>query len=174
MLLATASLALAGVAAFALQHEIRLSGSARTPRVTVERAQPPALTAEEERYALALWEIQRQVIPAAVAMSYAGISFKMDGGVVEDLRRKIEPPAEFFREAAVRARAMHPPDSMLAVHRQYVEAMGLYSRAADKMLNYTGTGQDQDLVEAQSLSIAASENTLRVGDVLWPGHYRPH
>lgn len=175
-MLVTASLALAGVAAFALQHEMRSPATTKTTAIAPgpTKAQPKALTAEEERYAAAVWDIQREVTSSAVAMSSAGIAYKMDGGDLQELERKIQPRAEFFRQAEARARAILPPESMSALHRQYVEAMGLYLRAAEKTLHYTETGQDQHLVEAQKLSITASEDTLRVGDVLWPGYYKPH
>jgi len=60
MLLAGAVAALAGVVAFAIQHELRSRPAQPVAPATSQRPEPRALTAEEERYAAALWEVHRE------------------------------------------------------------------------------------------------------------------
>jgi len=69
---------------------------------------------------------------------------------------------------------MSPPPSLSKTHGQYVEAMGLYANAAAEMLKFTEDGDSQRLDVAHRLDVRASEDMLRVGEVLWPGQYRPH
>ena len=133
-----------------------------------------ALSPEEESYAAALWEIQRQVTVSAVAMSYAGIAYEIDNHDVHVLEQKIEPVAKFFVEAEPRVRSLTVPPSLSKVHDEYLEAVVLYRKASDEMLAFTKDGERQHLVDAQGMGVAASEDLLRAGEVLWPGQYKPH
>ena len=141
---------------------------------TPQRAEPRALSPEEESYAAALWEIQRQVTVSAVAMSYAGIAYEIDNHDVHVLEQKIEPVAKFFVEAEPRVRSLTVPPSLSKVHDEYLEAVVLYRKASDEMLAFTKDGERQHLVDAQGMGVAASEDLLRAGEVLWPGQYKPH
>ena len=67
-----------------------------------------------------------------------------------------------------------PPAAMRAVHERYLGALAAYQSASEKMLETARDGRDAHLIEAQSMSFRASEDTLRVGDLLWPGEYKPH
>ena len=60
------------------------------------------------------------------------------------------------------------------MHEQYVDAMALYANAAAEMLKFTEDGDSQHLGEAHRMDVTASEDMLRVGEVLWPGQYKPH
>jgi hypothetical protein len=60
------------------------------------------------------------------------------------------------------------------MHEQYVDAMALYANAAAEMLKFTEDGDSQRLDEAHRMDVRASEDMLRVGEVLWPGQYKPH
>jgi hypothetical protein len=42
------------------------------------------------------------------------------------------------------------------------------------MLKFTEDGDSQHLGEAHRMDARASEDMLRVGEVLWPGQYKPH
>ena len=42
------------------------------------------------------------------------------------------------------------------------------------MVKIAGDGKEEHLVNAQKMSFAAAEGLLRVGDVLWPGEFKPN
>jgi hypothetical protein len=171
-LLAGVVVVLAATVGAALLHEMRPAPQAAV--TTSPRPQPPALTADEERYATALWAIHRDVTPSAVAMSFAGIAYQTEGRDARVLADKIEPLASFFRDAETRVRALAAPQSLSRTHGQYVDAMALYGNAAGEMLKFTEDGDARHLADAHQMGVDASENILRAGEVLWPGQYRPH
>jgi len=156
------------------QYELRPTTTQQAVAATPQRAEPRALSPEEESYAAALWEIQRQVTVSAVAMSYAGIAYEIDNHDVHVLEQKIEPVAKFFVEAEPRVRSLTVPPSLSKVHDEYLEAVVLYRKASDEMLAFTKDGERQHLVDAQAMGVTASEDLLRAGEVLWPGQYKPH
>jgi hypothetical protein len=174
LLLASAVAALAGVVVFAIQHELRSRPARQVAPATSQRVEPRALTADEERYAAALWEVHREVTGSAVAMSFAGIAFKTEMQDARELERRIAPLATFFTQAEARVQTLTAPESLSKVHGQYAEAMTLYTHASGEMLKFVQDGQDQRLLDAQHMGLRASENLLRVGEVLWPGQYKPH
>jgi len=55
-----------------------------------------------------------------------------------------------------------------------IGAMALYAGAAAEMLKFTEDGDSQRLGVAHEMDVRASEDMLRVGEVLWPGQYKPH
>jgi len=69
---------------------------------------------------------------------------------------------------------MSAPPSLSKTHGQYAGAMALYANAAAEILKFTDDGDSQHLGNAHRMDIEASEDLLRVGEVLWPGQYRPH
>ena len=73
-----------------------------------------------------------------------------------------------------RARALQVPASMAAMHERYLAALGLYEKAAAEMVGATRDGKDEHLLAGQQMSLRATEDMLRVGNVLWPGEYKPH
>jgi hypothetical protein len=174
ILLTSAVVALAAVAVAARQYELRPTTTQDTVAATPQRPEPRALSPEEESYAAALWEIQRQVTVSAVAMSFAGIAYETDNHDARLLEQKIEPVAKFFSESEPRVRGLTVPPSLSKVHGHYLEAMVLYRKASDEMLAFTKDGERQHLVDAQGMGVAASEDILRAGEVLWPGQYKPH
>ena len=139
-----------------------------------EKPQPPALTAEEERFATGLWTLHREATRSAVAMSYAGIAYQTEDRDARALAQKIEPLAKFFHDAETQVRTMSAPPSLSKAQGQYVDAMALYANAAAEMLKFTEDGDSQHLGDAHRMDVEASEDLLRVGEVLWPGQYRPH
>jgi hypothetical protein len=42
------------------------------------------------------------------------------------------------------------------------------------MMRFVQDNSEEHLIEAQGMSFRASENVLRVGDVLWPAAHKPH
>ena len=174
LVLASAVAALAGMVVFAMLHEMRSRPGQQVAPATSQRPEPRALTAEEERYAAALWEVHREVTPSAVAMSFAGIAYKTEMQDAHELARRIAPLAKFFTQAEARVGSLAVPASLSKVHGQYAEAMTLYANASDEMLKFVQDGQDQRLLDAQRMGLKASDNMLRVGEALWPGQYKPH
>lgn len=178
LLLTGVVVALAAITGAAWLHEVR------TPSVAQPAAQPvnvraaipelPALTAEEERFATTLWAVHRDATKSAVALSFAGISYQTDDHDAHALARKIEPLAKFFHDAEAQVRAMSAPPSLSRTFGRYVGAMALYANAADEMLKFTEDADTRRLDEAHRLDVKASQDMLRVGEVLWPGQYKPH
>src|SRR5229473_4268756 len=82
LLLAGVVVALAATAGAAWLHEARPRSAAQPAAQTVstraEKPQPPALTADEERFATALWAVHREATRSAVAMSFAGITYQTE------------------------------------------------------------------------------------------------
>ena len=146
----------------------------QTTGARAEKLQPPALTADEERFATTLWALHREATRSAVAMSFAGISYQTDDRDSRALARKIEPLARFFRDAELQVRSLGAPPSLSATQGQYVQAMALYANAAAEIMKFTGDGDVQHLGDAHEMDVKASQDLLRVGEVLWPAQYKPH
>ena len=175
LLLAGVIVALTAVVGYALQHEFARQPASDLGGATAAAAVPQkALSADEEAYAAALWPIHREAKLAAVGMSFAGIAYKTEGQDPAKLEAEVKPLAEKFRAAIDSARALEVPPSIRAVHERYLGALASYQSASEKMLETARDGRDAHLLEAQRMSLHASEDTLRVGDVLWPGEYKPH
>jgi hypothetical protein len=139
-----------------------------------EKPQPPPLTADEERFATALWAVHREAVRSAVALSFAGITYQTDDRDARAFARKIEPLSKFFRDAETQVSTMSAPPSLSETHERYVGAMALYAKAAAEMLKFTEDGDRQRLDVAHGMDVKASEDMLRVGEILWPGQYKPH
>jgi hypothetical protein len=175
LLLAGVVVALAATIGAAWLQEVRprsVKPAAQT--VSAPAEQPRALTADEERFATALWVVHREATRSAVALSFAGIIYQAEDRDARALARKIEPLAKFFHEAEMQVRTMSAPPSLSSTQVQYFDAMALYASAATEMLKFTEDGDSQRLQVAHRLNMKASEDVLRVGEVLWPGQYKPH
>ena len=134
----------------------------------------PAMTAAEEAYAHALWPVHAQVKQDAVKMTFAGLAYKMGDikrGGVKDRVALLTPK---FDSALAEINKLQPPASMRELHTEYVEAIKLYRDASVIMVKVATDGRDAHLVEAQERSEKASTLTLKVGDTLWPGEYKPN
>jgi hypothetical protein len=132
------------------------------------------LSADEEAYAAALWPIHREAKLAAIGMTFAGIAYKTNGRDANRLEAEVTPLAQRFREAIAKAEALEVPASIRDVHERYIGALALYENAAQETVQVARDGSDEHLVDAQKMSFRAAEDVLRVGDVLWPGEYKPH
>jgi hypothetical protein len=176
LLLAGVVVALAATAGAAWLHEIRPRSQPAAQTITTRTESTPlaALTADEERFATTLWTVHREATRSAVALSFAGITYQTEGRDRQAFARKIEPLAKFFQDAEMQVRAMGAPASLSKTQSQYVDAMALYASAAAEMLKFTEDSDSQRLQAAHELDLKASEAMLRVGEVLWPGQYKPH
>jgi hypothetical protein len=174
MLLAAVVGALAAIVGAAWLHEIRPPSVRQSFDAPFAVRQAPALTADEERFAATLWDVHREATRSAVAMSFAGITYETEGRDARALAAKIAPLAKLFQDAETLVGTMSAPASLAQTHGQYVEAMRLYAKAANEMLKFTEDGDTQHLATAHLMDVSASEDMLRVGEVLWPGQYKPH
>ena len=178
LLLAGVVLALAAITGAAWLHEMRTPSAVQTATQTVNVRdaipQPPALTADEERFAAVLWAVHREATRSAVAMSFAGIMYQTENRDAHALAQKIEPLAKFFHDAETQVRTMSAPPSLSRTLERYVGAMGLYANAADEMLKFGEDADSRHLDDAHRMHLRASADVLRVGEVLWPGQYKPH
>ena len=178
LLLASIVVVLAATVGAAWLNEIRprsvAQPAAQTVNARAEKTKLQALTADEERFATTLWVVHREATRSAVALSFAGITYQLEDRDARALARKIEPLAKFFHDAEMQVRAISAPPSLSRTQVEYVDAMALYASAAAEMLRFTEDGDTQRLQVAHGLDMKASENMLRVGEVLWPGQYKPH
>ena len=176
--LGQSSLTLAGIVGLAVQREAsRLTAPApvadhATPAAAV--AEPVALSAAEEAYAQALWTIHSAAKVWAIDLDFAGLLYKTDGQDAGKLEAKVQALAGNFGCGRIRARAIDVPLSMRSVHDKYLAAIRLYKDAAAEMLKTAQDRDDRHLLVAQGMSQHAAEEMLRVGDVLWPGEYKPN
>jgi len=167
--------ALAALVAIAAFRESK-TGTQQQPVVsgaTMGVEARPALTAAEEKFAHELWAVHDKVKQAAVKMTFAGVAYKTGDIRRAELRARAAPLVPVLDGALKQAQKIAPPASAVELHRKYVEAIGLYRDAAEKMAKVPDTG-DESLIAAQDLSAKASTLQLVVGDQLWPGEYKPN
>ena len=145
--------------------------AANTETNHVER---PAVTAEEEGYARALWPIHAQVKQDAVKMTFAGLAYKMGDIKRDAVKERVAPLTPMFDSAMAALGKLRPPASMRLLHGEYLEAIKLYREASVTMIKVAVDGRDAHLVEAQAMSEKASGLTLKVGETLWPGEFKPN
>jgi len=173
-------IALGAVAALAVVREAARSSSGSSPinatagSAYAGTAVRPARTAAEEKYAADLWTIHETVQASAVNMTFAGLSYKMGDSDKAAVKSKVAPLTKAFQDAQVKFDALQVPASLQKQHEQYAEALKLYKSASTEMVKVAQDGKDEHLIKAQAMSYNASENLLRVGDVLWPGEHRPN
>ncbi len=134
----------------------------------------PAVTADEETYARALWPTHAQVKQDAVVMTFAGIAYKMGDIKREAVKQRVAPLTPRFDAAIAALGKIQPPASMKELHAEYQEAVKLYREASVTMVRVAADGKDAHLVEAQAMSEKASGLTLKVGEMLWPGEFKPN
>ena len=160
----------------------RCSGSCRGSR----RATPPRRRSapfrygrsarEEEAYAAALWPIHREV-------EARGRGHDLRGHRLQDRRIRIGPGSRPRSSRSPRASGRRSPKARaLEVPASMRERARALSRRAGIVRERVG-GDGQDGTGRQgrasdrrrrSMSFRATEDMLRVGDVLWPGEYKPH
>ncbi len=165
-------LALAGTVGFALRRE---TAPARVPDpAPATAAEPAALSPKDESYAEALWAIHSPAKVSAVNLSFAGIRYKVESHDRQELGAKVQALLDRFASAEEQARGLAVPASMRPVQERYLGAIELYRSAAAEMLKTAKDGDDSHLIDGQAMAQHASEEILRIGDVLWPGEYKPN
>jgi hypothetical protein len=166
---------LIGLVAMAVYREI-----ATPPQDQVEpvsafgRVERPAMTAAEEAYAHALWPIHAQVKQNAVRMTFAGLAYKMGDIGLATVKKRVASLIPTFDAALAQANRLRPPASMLDVHREYIDAIRLYRDSSVTMIKVSGDGRDEHLIRAHEMSAKAAGLTLKVGEMLWPGEFKPN
>ena len=138
------------------------------------QAQRPALTAAEEAYAQALWPIHSLVKQNAVKMTFAGLAYKMGDIKRSGVKDRVAPLRPIFEAALAQANTLQPPASMRELHKDYTGAIELYRNSSVTMIKVADEGRDQHLIEAHEMSDKAAGLTLKVGEALWPGEYKPN
>jgi hypothetical protein len=174
LLLAGVIVGLTAVVGYALQRELARSPAGDVAEPVTVAVPARVLSADEEAYAAVLWPIHRDAKLAALGMAFAGIAYKTDGQDANRLEAEVVPLVQRFRAALAKAEALDVPASIRDVHERYLAALVLYESAADEMVMAARDGREERLIEAQGMSFRAAEDALRVGDVLWPGEYKPH
>ena len=180
MLLVVAMAAvLFAVVAFAVQRELSANkppsaAAAFVAGIAMSGYDAPALTAEEEAYAAALWPIHSEVKLAAVRMIFAGLNYKTEDQDVRKLKSQVQPLTQTFLDAANRVEQIRPPASLQDSHDSYREALRLYTSATREMVRIADSGKEEHLILAQKRSEQASLAILKLSDVLWPGEYKPN
>jgi len=134
----------------------------------------PAVSAEEEAYAHSLWPVHSQVKEDAVKMIFTGLAYKMGDIKRGAVKERVAPLTPRFEKALADIKKLQPPASMRSPHDEYVEAIGLYRDASVTMVQVAADGDDRHLFEAQEKSEKASGLTLKVGETLWPGEFKPN
>ena len=134
----------------------------------------PAVTGEEEAYARALWPIHAQVKQDAVKMTFAGLAYKMGDIKQRDVTARVAPLTPAFDAAAAALGQLRPPTSLVTLHSDYLQAIKLYREASLTMVRFAADGREAHLIDAQVMSERASELTLKVGETLWPGEFKPN
>jgi hypothetical protein len=171
--LPTLIVVLAVTAGYALWHELTAKPTAPVAakrEVSDQKALEPA----EEAYAEALLPIQRTVSVTALRMSFAGLAYKTEDKNARRLEETVRELRQEFQTALDGAGRLEAPASLHRVRDQYVEALTLYEAASAEMMRFAEDSIEEHLIEAQGMSQRASENVLRVGDVLWPAAHKPH
>jgi hypothetical protein len=180
MLLVVAMAAvLFAVVAFAVQRELSANkppsaAAAFVAGIAMSGYDAPALTAEEEAYAAALWPIHSEVKLAAVRMIFAGLNYKTEDQDVRKLKSQVQPLTQTFLDATRRVDKIRPPASLQDSHDSYREALRLYTSATREMVRIADSGKEEHLILAQKRSEQASLAILKLSDVLWPGEYKPN
>jgi len=165
-------IALMAVAAF--RETARPKPQQVAANTEINHVERPAVTAEEEAYARALWPIHAQVKQDAVKMTFAGLAYKMGDIKREAVKERVAPLTPMFDSAVAAVRKLQPPASLRVLHGEYFEAIKLYRDASVTMVKVAADGRDAHLVEAQAMSEKASGLALKVGETLWPGEFKPN
>ena len=150
------------------------SAAVFTGGLGMDRTSLGALSPEEEAYAAALWPIHGEVKLAAMRMTLAGITYKIDHQDPARFKLALQPLASSLQSAMQQARQLHPPQSLKDAHATYLEAIQLYNEAAREMIKGATDRSDQHLITAHERSELASHKLLQLSDVLWPGEYKPN
>ena len=137
-------------------------------------SQRPAIRPEEEAYAHSLWPIHDQVKQDAVKMTFAGLAYKMGDINRAAMKERVTLLTPRFQQALEDMAKLKPPPSLQAFHGEYGQAIRLYRDASVVMVRIVADGDERHLMEAQGKTDKASGITLKVGETLWPGEFKPN
>lgn len=165
---------LIGLVAFAVLKETSTTRQKMVADSGYANSERPAISPEEEAYAHSLWPIHAQVKQDAVTMIFAGLAYKMGDIKRAAMRERVAPLPGRFESALAQMAKLKPPRGVQELHAEYARAIALYRDAAAEMLTMAADGDDNHLIAAQEKSHEASGLTLKVGDTLWPGEYKPN
>jgi hypothetical protein len=168
------TLTLAGTAGFALRRETAPPPAPAPAPALAAAVEPAALSPQDESYAEALWAIHGPAKVSAVNLSFLGIRYKVETHDRQELGAKAQGLLDRFASAEEQARRLTVPASMRPLHERFLAALDLYRSAAAEMLKTAKDGDDSHLIDGQAMAQHASEEILRIGDVLWPGEYKPN
>jgi hypothetical protein len=167
-----------GLIALATVAAVRETAKPRQQEVATSSAfshsERAAMTSAEEAYAHSLWPVHAQVKQDAVKMTFAGLAYKMGDIKRATVKDRVAPLTPKFDSALAEISKLQPPASMRVLHGEYVEAIKLYRDASVTMIKLAADGRDEHLIEAQERSEKASGMTLKVGETLWPGEFKPN
>jgi hypothetical protein len=167
-----------GLIALATVAAVRETAKPRQQEVATSSAlghsERAAMTSAEEAYAHSLWPVHAQVKQDAVKMTFAGLAYKMGDIKRAAVKDRVAPLTPKFDSALAEISKLQPPASMRVLHGEYVEAIKLYRDASVTMIKVAADGRDEHLIEAQERSEKASGMTLKVGETLWPGEFKPN
>lgn len=163
--------------AFSLQREtahVTMPPTMQRP-ATQELVSPPPLTADEEAFAEALWPLHQQMVETSAGrLSFAGLTYAINGHDAEQLVQKLTSLRQTFHEAEAKVAAISVPPSMQSIRDRYIQMLGLYELSATEMQEVTRDGDNRHLIDAQRKSEHAAEELVKVGDILWPGEHKPN
>jgi len=138
-----------------------------------EPSVPRPLTAEEEAFAQALWQLHQEVVKASAGrLTSAGMTFAADDHDANRLAAKLTPLRQVFHDTREKVAATPAPPSMQPVRDRYAALLSLYEQSATEMLEVARDGNEGHLIEAQHKSERAAEELAKTGDILWPGEYK--
>jgi hypothetical protein len=137
-------------------------------------SQRPAISPEEEAYAHALWPIHAQVKQDAVKMTFAGLAYKMGDIKRAAMKERVVPLTAQFDKALADMAKLRPPPGAKVLHEEYASAIRLFRDASAEMVRMAADGDDRHLLAAQQKTDEASGLTLKVGETLWPGEFKPN
>lgn len=132
------------------------------------------MSADEERFAHALWQVHGRIRTEAVRMSFTGLAYKTGEIQKEAVRDRIAPLRKVFEDAAGEVKALPGPASLEATRNTYLDALRLYRDASAEMIQVARDGSDAHLIAAQEKTSRAASLLLEVSEKLWPGEYKPN
>ena len=134
-----------------------------------------ALSPEEEAYAAALWPIHSEVKLAAMRMTFAGMNYKIEHQDPAKIRTTVQPLPQCSKPGgAARAPASAPRIAEGRAQELSRGPQAVHRRLDGRWSRLLRDGRDEHLVVAHEHTEQASHALLQLGDVLWPGEYKPN
>jgi hypothetical protein len=145
--------------------------SASAPPASVPLARP--LTAEEQRYADALWMIHTQLEQTVARVGLGTAFYKSQDIDRVELRLRLNQGLAGFRQAEARIEALQPPPNLRDSHNDYLAAVRLFHLSALEMLKMYDDGDEEHLAAALPLSLDGTSKLREISGQFWPDAYPP-